>query len=271
MSREAALRRHLRGLEVLDEAVRAMKSLSAHHFRRARAALTTARAYRASLEEAASEVLLPESSAVDGPPTLLVVGANLGLCAHYHAEVVEAAARYRREGEPSFVDCIGTRTAALLARAGLRANRVYDAPGSVEGATHVLLEIVDDLLVPRASGHANTVDVVSARFGGVGAFEVERARLLPLRSLGGAGPRPSPYVTPEHLAEVTARERTFIALYELLLDAMASEHGARLVATNAAGDWLGRELETTRRHLRTLQRDAATREILELSATSRRR
>jgi hypothetical protein len=43
MSREANLRRRVRGLQVLDEAVLAMKSLSAHHFRVARVALASAR------------------------------------------------------------------------------------------------------------------------------------------------------------------------------------------------------------------------------------
>ena len=71
-------------------------------------------------------------------------------------------------------------------------------------------------------------------------------------------------MTRTHLDEVAERERLFIALHNLLLDAMASEHGLRLVATNAAGEWLDRELERARRQLGSLKREAATQEMLEL-------
>jgi F-type H+-transporting ATPase subunit gamma len=265
MSREAQLRRHVRGLEVLEQAVFAMKSLSAHHFRQARAALIYARTYRESLEAAVAAAPLPASPPAAGNPLLLVVGADLGLCAHYHSRLVEVASAESREIGAHTVDCIGRRTAALLARAGTSPRKVYAAPSSVENATRVLLEVAGDLFAEFASARVARIDAASARFGGVGEFRVARTRLLPLHRLEGAGPPPSRYVTTDHLAEITMRERLFILLYELLLDSMASEHGVRLVATNSAGDWLDGELEGARRRLRSLRRDAATQEILELS------
>ena len=50
MKREVELQRRLRSLEALGEAVGAMKSLSAHHFREARRGIEPARRYREGVE-----------------------------------------------------------------------------------------------------------------------------------------------------------------------------------------------------------------------------
>lgn len=51
MKREYELKRRLRSLSMRGEAVSAMTSLSAHHFREARGAVPTARRYRQGVEE----------------------------------------------------------------------------------------------------------------------------------------------------------------------------------------------------------------------------
>jgi F0F1-type ATP synthase gamma subunit len=270
MSREVVVRAHVRSLELLDDAVLAMQSMSAHHFRRAREALLEARAYRRAIEDAVSALAFGEEGAPGAPARLLVVGAALGLCGSYHVRLVEAARAYAAELGVPTVDCIGARTAVLLGRAGLAAGAVYEAPSSVEAATRALLPVVDAVFADYRRGAVGRVHVVSARFGGVGEFEVARTRVLPLMSLRDGGPPRSPYVTARHARDVAVRERLFALLQELVLDALASEHGERLVATNAAGEWLERELSRTRRELRALTQEAATQEIVALVATSRR-
>jgi hypothetical protein len=96
-------------------------------------------------------------------------------------------------------------------------------------------------------------------------------RLIPLPPPRGNGPPASPYATAEHLRDVATRERLFIRLEERLLDAMASEHGMRLVATNSAGEWLDRQIERARHRVRSLRQEAATQEILEIVAGGRQR
>jgi F-type H+-transporting ATPase subunit gamma len=236
----------------------------------ARAALASARDYREALESAVRRMPPIEEPAPAGPPLLLVVGADLGLCGGYHARVAEAARADVREIGAGAIDCVGHRTAALLVRAGCSPRKVYGAPSSVESATRVLLDVVDDVFAAHRESGASVYSV-SARFAGVGVFQTARTRLLPLEPLTGAGPPASPYVTLTHLRETAARERLFVSLQELMLDAMASEHGARLVATNAAGQWLDREVERARRQLRTMRRESATQELLELAAGARRK
>jgi len=271
MSREASIRAHVRSLEVLSQAVLAMKSLSAHHFRVARDALASAREYRTELEAAVSCLATVHLGSGSGSARLLVIGADLGLCAQYHGRIVAAARETALSLGVQTADCIGRRTAALLARAGIAVRVRYAAPTSVEKVTSVLLDVVTDLFADYRLGRVGSVHVLSARFGGIGEFEPVRTPLLPLADLPDGGPPPSRYVSEQHLLEIAARERLFVHLEELLLDAMASEHGMRLVATNAAGDWLDEQLERGRRRLHALRREASTQEILELVAGARAR
>jgi F-type H+-transporting ATPase subunit gamma len=270
MSREATLEHHVRSMEILDEAILAMKSLSALHFRLARHALLSARAYRHGLESAVSS-LSWYGSTQRGGTGVLVLGADLGLCAGYHSRLVEAAQDVARKLSPMRVDCAGRRTAALLVRSGLAPRRVYASPTSVENVGTALLPIVADLLAAFGSGAIGAVHVVSAKFAGIGEFQAVPTQLLPLEVLSGGGPARSRYVTEEHLREVAARERLFARLEELVLDAIASEHGMRLVATSGAQDWLDRELERARRRVRALRQESSTQEILELASGARKR
>jgi F0F1-type ATP synthase gamma subunit len=226
--------------------------------------------YRDELGETlAGKVPLAFESA--GPPLLVVIGADLGLCAEYHARLLEAAKAHVRELEPAALDCIGRRTAALLERSDIAIRRTYAAPSSVEDVTRALLSVVDDLVTDLVSGRVGSVLVVAARSLGVGKFVVVRTPLLPLEALAGSGPPISRYVSRAHFDEVAARERLFTGLLELSLEALASEHGTRLLATQGASEWLDRELGSAQRQLGALRREAATQEILELVMGARKR
>jgi F0F1-type ATP synthase gamma subunit len=83
--------------------------------------------------------------------------------------------------------------------------------------------------------------------------------------------RPTDYVSPRHLAEIAVREFLYITLYELLLDALASEHGMRLVATEAAGEWLQGRIAATERQLFAVKREEGTQEVLDVASGARRR
>ena len=83
--------------------------------------------------------------------------------------------------------------------------------------------------------------------------------------------RPSEYVSEQHLAEIAIREFLYITLFELLLDALASEHGMRLVATESAGEWLEGRISATERQLFAVRREEATQEVLDVASGARRR
>ena len=115
MRPEAELKRRLQSLAELEGAVAAMRSLSAHHFRKTREAVASMRTYREGVERIASwtRATMPAGTGAAG---LVVVGGELGLCGSYNVRVVEAAVRARAELGPGPTFCVGHRAGLLLAR-----------------------------------------------------------------------------------------------------------------------------------------------------------
>jgi F-type H+-transporting ATPase subunit gamma len=267
--REAELQRRLRSTGALSEAISAMKSLSAHHLREARAALPAARAYRDGVEAIAAQVgaALPGCA---GPTALVVVGGELGLCGAYHRDLLAAATARRAALGPGPTWGVGRRMQALLTRAGLAVARGYAAPAGPPGLTRLLLALAQDVLTDYQRQALGGLEVVAARFEGVGSHTVLATRLLPMTP--AAAPQgPTRYVSPGHLARVAARERLYVTLHGLLLDALAAEHGARLVATQGAEDWLQRRQAGLTRALAAARREASTQEVIEIAAGARAR
>lgn len=73
------------------------------------------------------------------------------------------------------------------------------------------------------------------------------------------------------MAAAAARELLYIRLYDLLLDAMACEHSARLVASQSAERWLDERTEQLARQLAGERREASTQEVLEIATSARAR
>lgn len=265
MQSEKVLQRRLRWQETLSDAISAMRSLSAHHLRLARAALSDARAYREQVEEVLATFGSTAIVQGDALPALLVVGSDLGLCGGYNSRLAQVAVERCATIRFGAVYCIGRRPAAALRRAGIAPTRQYNVPTGVAGLTRLLLQVAQELLSDHVSNRIGAIHIVSARFEGVGEFTPAFGRLWPVPppKSGHALP-PVRYVSRQRLLTVTIREFLFAALFQLLLDAQASEHGTRLVAAGAADDWLQSRMAQTHRQLAALQREASTQELLDV-------
>ncbi len=270
MKREQTLRRKLHSQRTLHEAVSAMRSLAAHHFRVARAAVPAARAYRQNIDRALGAIGISQPPRAETAPGLLVVAADLGLCDGYSSRVAELTLKRHHEQPSAVVYVVGRKALPALQRAGLPIDHQYRTPTSAAGLTPLLLELAQDTLSDYLSGKISQLDVVSAKFEGVGVFHPEITRVLPVTPVEkSASVRETNYVRSEHLVAVAVREFLYILLYELLLDALAAEHGARLVATEAAEEWLSQRMTETQTQLASIRREESTQEILDVAAGAR--
>lgn len=269
MSRERLLRRRLRTLATLEEVIGALRSLSALHFRAARAPLLAARAYRAEVERFLA-VLPPNEPPAAAPTGVVLIAADLGLVGDYTARLVREALALREEHGAGPLVCLGHRALGSLARAGVEPASAQPAPTSVAGLASALLPLVDVLLSLRAQGAFGSLWLVAARFEGAGRYSPTRVRLLPARApTDGAGLPTSPYGDVDHLCAVVLRECLYAALYETLLEALASEHGKRLTMAEAARSWLAERSEATRRLVASIRRETTTQEVLEVAVAAR--
>jgi len=272
VSRERGLQQRLRVLATLHEAVDALRSLSAHHFRAARSALPAARAYRTAVEESMGVLggLLPPAQPDDRPAAVLVAAADLGLCGDYSARMAAEAVAARRALGPGPLWCIGQRAVRPLARAGFAPERAWAGATGTAGLPGLLVPLVNEIVAAVAARRIGSLVLVAAHFDGAGRYQPVRVTLLPIRPPTGAPPlRPSPYQRPAHLATVVVREFLYVALHETLLDALAAEHGKRLVVAESARTWLEERTHTTAQQLRAVRREATTQEVLEMAAGAR--
>lgn len=268
MKRERDLTRRVRSLEVLGEAVSAMKSLSAHHFRQCRAEVEPARIYRSGIERLAG-IAGAALAGGDGPAGLLAIGSQLGLCGGYNARVAALAAQQRAELGDGPTICVGQRAAALLARHGVAIAITHAGPTSVGGLPELLLSLAGDLLRRRARERWSSLDVVSTRFEGVGASDPALTRVFPFAVTAVPDGAAIRYAARDHFAAAAVRELLYVTLHDLLLGALTSEHSSRLVATQAAEQWLDDQIARLRRQLTAARREATTQEVIEIATGGR--
>ncbi|MCO6455307.1 MAG: F0F1 ATP synthase subunit gamma, partial [Pirellulaceae bacterium] len=122
-----------------------------------------------------------------------------------------------------------------MTRHALIASHTYDAPASLEGVTRLLTVLTQDVLDDYQANRIGSLDVVAARFDGVGHFTPVAVQVLPIESVTAARPcHPSPYVDLSRLARLAVQEFLYITLYELMLVALAAEHCTRLTAAVSA-------------------------------------
>ena len=272
MRREHTLRRKLESLGMLGEAINAMKSLSAHHLRTARAGLSAARAYRDGIDDLIAAAGIAQIAPKDGTPAVLLLAADLGLCDGYNARLVEAALEQRRRLGATAFYCVGKRPLTALRRASISVARTYPAVASVTGLTRLLLTLADDVFGDYLIGAFSSLHIVSARFDGIGAFTARTTRVLPVVSMRTMKRlAATPYASTRHLAEAAVREYVYSTLYELLLDALAAEHGMRLVATQSAEEWLDTRVSDLQRELASARRESSTQEVLDVAGGARQR
>lgn len=272
MKREQYLRHRLHTVRALHEAVSAMRSLSAHHFRLSRQALPAARTYRDEIVKSIADVGVNQAMDFSTPPGLLLIVSDLGLCGDYNTRLVAAAVEeFQQEGEGPLY-CVGRRPRALLSQHDIEPKRLYNAPASVDGLPNLLLRLAQDLLDDFLRQEMGSLFVVSAQFEGAGRFTPVVTRVLPVQASRPAQRlRLTTYQSHGRLAGVAVREFLYTTLHELLLDSLASEHGMRLLAAESARQWLNETTETIRRQLSACRREATTQEVLDIVAGSRPR
>jgi F-type H+-transporting ATPase subunit gamma len=206
------------------------------------------------------------------PAGLLVVASDLGLCGDYNSRISHMAIAEARKQPAETIYSVGRRARNALAKDAFVPARTYDAPASLEGLSQLLLGLAQDVLEDYTSKKIGSLHVVSASFEGVGKFQPLSLRVLPVEPVSATQPlRRSPYVDADRLTAVAVREFLYITLYEILLDALAAEHGMRLMAAESALEWLDSTATATSRRLASARSEAATQELLDIVAGGHKR
>ncbi len=287
------IRRRIRSIRNIAQVTRAMQMVAASKMRRAQAQVLATRPYsekawqvlkHLAAQRGAQGALHPLLDARDSVNAigLVLITADKGLCGAYNANMLRLAARFILEaGKPVKVIAIGRRGAAFMAR--YRQNLIAefsDLPPrpSILDITPIAHVAINAFL----SGEVDEVYLGYTRFVNTLTQRPLIRRLLPLRvtnahqlSVNTALVQPEEasqatgeYIyepDPQTILDTVLPRFTEIQIYGALLEALASEHSARMVAMRAATDNANKLLAELTLTYNQARQDAITREMLDIA------
>lgn len=276
-----ALRRQVDGARDLQSIVKAMKSISAVRIQQFRRSVLALHDYDRTLELAFQVALRHRTrrsltlSAPDLPRVAIVFGTDQGLAGEFNMRILEfAASHLRLVGDPGVhVFTVGERAAELLRGEGGSIAERFSVPGSVEGVSRV----VQDLLVAcetwRGERGVERFTLFYNELRGASSYAPVRAELLPLdpawlqalRDRRWSGPS-----LPDHRPEWPTlfrhlvREYLFVRLFQACAGSVASENASRLAAMEAAESRIEERLAALEGRFSAQRQQAITEELLEV-------
>lgn len=281
-----ALRRRIKSVKNTRKLTKAMKTVAAAKLRRASGELRRSQAYRdrisMMLREAGSRAgqsLLDQQSLLSanaqGAALLVVVAGDKGLCGAFNSHVLkQAETRYRElaaEGREVLLVTVGSKAERHFAKRGLAVKKAYHG---MLGRLHFAdaSRLAADLQQLFQSEALNSVEFVFSEYVSASKQQFSRRRLFPVEigaaaAAAGAETEPLPAIfEPGADAIVRALLPRFIAaaVYQVLLQSIAAEQVARMVAMEMATRNANDMIRALTLQMNKMRQAAITSELLEL-------
>jgi F-type H+-transporting ATPase subunit gamma len=283
MSNQKEIRARISSTISTQQITKAMKLVSATKLRRASDAIVRMRPYALKLKGIMSN--LQESVEDDRLSfyfdqrecqnvCLVVISSDRGLCGAFNANVAKRTrqlleddyAELAKQGKVEII-CVGKKAGEMLKRSGYSVNTQFQ---------NLLVDLdsnkafaFTELLIERfKSGSIDKLEIIFNQFKNAATQILTNEALLPIAPQQGASNNtqteylfePSKVVILEDLIPRSLKTQ----LYRALLDSLASEHGARMVAMDKATDNAGELLKALRLAYNQARQAAITREISEI-------
>jgi F-type H+-transporting ATPase subunit gamma len=282
------IRRRIKSVRNTAQITRAMQMVAAAKMRKAQQAARAGRAYAALMNEMLGEVTRDTSDFThpllerrEGTRRgILLVSTDKGLCGSLNSNLLREAAKF--EKETTVYVTAGRKAAQFVARTRrkLAAEFTYkDTPLFSEA--RVISKFVQDLFI---QGEVDRVDILFTNFMSTLTQRPEVVPFLPVGAITGvaAGMQAHAAKTPlvsgatEFLFEPSAEQVLGALLphylnfkvYQILLEAKASEQSARMVAMKNATDNAQQLIKDLTLEYNKLRQSNITRELLEISSAA---
>jgi F-type H+-transporting ATPase subunit gamma len=275
------VRRRIRSVRNISQVTKAMEMVSASKMRRAQMRVLASRPYSEQLQRLISDLAARSGPEADAHPLLqqresrnrvgiIMMTSDRGLCGGLNSNVIRrASGEILESGGTSVVDLItvGRRGQDYMARRGMRIDSTFTYLGDQPGIAkiHPIAHVVIDKF---AKGDIDAAFLVYPKFVNTLTQRVVADQLLPIVPAKNGGPQlefifePS---APEILAELLPRY-VEVQIFQALLDTIASEHSARMIAMGNATDNAKDLISTLTLVYNKARQAAITREIAEISA-----
>lgn len=270
------LRRQIRLVDKIHQITRAMQMVAAAKLRRVQQRVTEGRTYWQRMQEIVGE-LSAAAPDLDVPlltprPTerigLVVIAAEKGLCGGYSVQIAREAERFvQSQAAPVVIRLAGRKARPPLDRAGLSIEEqfVLDDRAIADDATR----IAGDVRTWYEGRHVDEVHVCYAQFLSLARDHPTVVRLLPAVTpeQAGAEPGETEWIFEPRAEELLGRllpRYLHAQVYQMLLEASASEHSARMRAMAAATENAEEMTDRLTMQANRLRQQEITEELLDV-------
>lgn len=261
----------------------AMKLVSSAKLRRAQVAIENMRPYQQKLHEMLFALLQNVQSDAGDYTTvrevrkvaIVAVSSDTGLCGSFNANVArlmsDTVAEYKAMGADVQVYAVGKKMYDSVMKLGIRPLvQLMEQTGPVN--YNVVAETAFTLMQQFKAGGVDKVDLIFTRFESMSRHVPVREPLLPLIiNAESATDLPDNFILEPGRVELLKAllPRTIaLHLYTVLLDSIAAEHAARMIAMQLATDNADELISTLTLEYNKGRQQAITSEILDIVSGS---
>ena len=288
MANTRDIRIRIKGVKNTRQITRAMQMVATSKMKKAQEAAKSGRPYALLLADIIVSIAdefeeVTQSYYVERPIKhrgILVIGTDKGLCGALNSNLFRELNEV--DSSAKFIS-VGKRATQYLSRT--RKDLLADFSLSDKPTFSEIRKIVEFLLNSYDEGRIDTIEVLFTSFINTLRQEPELIRLFPLNDLDSMTNKlHERFGQPDHVAPKDTREILFedrdavlseIAslylkqeVFQLVLEAQASEHSARMVAMKTATDNAGNLIDDLTLQYNRARQAAITQEILEISAAA---
>ncbi len=277
-----AIRKRIGSIRNTQQITKAMKMVSAAKLRRAQEAVVAARPYAdkmAALLKNLSGRVAAEAHPLltareEKKVQLLLLTADRGLCGGYNANLIRTAEGFLRSqrGEKEIqLAVVGRKGVDYFRRRKVEMAERYINIGA-RPAEELAAELAEKLIARFLQGECDAVYMLYSRFRSALSQVPTMEKLVPVAAgkEEGEGQATEYLYEPglEALLSSLLPKVVEVAIYRALLEASASEHGARMTAMDAATSNAAEMINTLTLQMNRARQASITKELLEVVSTA---
>jgi F-type H+-transporting ATPase subunit gamma len=288
MANTRDIRIRIKGVKNTRQITRAMQMVATSKMKKAQESAKSGRPYALLLADIIVSIAdefeeVTQSFFVERPVKhrgILVIGTDKGLCGALNSNLFRELNNV--DSSAKFIS-VGKRATQYLSRT--RRDLLADFALPDKPSFSDIRKIVEFLLRSYEDGRIDTIEVLFTSFINTLRQEPELIRLFPLNDLDSMTNKlherfgKTDHVAPKDSREILFEDRDAVLseiaslylkqeIFQLVLEAQASEHSARMVAMKTATDNAGNLIDDLTLQYNRARQAAITQEILEISAAS---
>ena len=278
MATEREIRRRIRSVESTGKVTNAMSLIAASKMRRAQTAVTQGRPYAEKIQEVIAHLAAqPDGETAAVHPLLqvrtaqrigvLVISPDRGLCGGMHANLNRSVAQFiLGQPVPARVIVVGRKGRDFMVRYGQDVKAVFTDLAERPVLADILA--ISHLVVDSyTEGEVDEVYLAYTRYVSIMSQQPVIEKLLPVTPADLTAPERVGYIyEPDNLMVLGSLLPRFVEMevYHALLESIASEQSARMVAMRNASDNASGLVDDLTLVMNKLRQDTITNQLLDL-------